>query len=103
MFLLMIIGSTGRIGGVLVALRCVEIEDKALSMAFNVAFLSLFAMLPAPLIYGHLIDTTCDQWQFECGETTNCVLYDADRLRKILMYTTAGIMVVGVKTNSFII
>ena len=60
----MIIGSTGRIGGVLVALRCVEIEDKALSMAFNVAFLSLFAMLPAPLIYGHLIDTTCDQWQF---------------------------------------
>ena len=69
-------------------------------MAFNVAFLSLFAMLPAPLIYGHLIDTTCDQWQFECGETTNCVLYDADRLRKILMYTTAGIMVVGVKKNS---
>ena len=71
-------------------------------MAFNVAFLSLFAMLPAPLIYGHLIDTTCDQWQFECGETTNCVLYDADRLRKILMYTTAGIMVVGVKKILFL-
>ena len=32
----------------------------------------------------------------ECGETTNCLLYDSDKLRKALMLTTAGIMMIGV-------
>ena len=36
MFVLSIVASTGRVGNVLVALRCVEIRDKAISMAFQV-------------------------------------------------------------------
>jgi hypothetical protein len=35
-FVLSIVASTGRVGNVLVALRCVEIRDKAVSMAFQV-------------------------------------------------------------------
>ncbi len=50
MFLLMVLASTGRIGNVLVALRCIDVRDKSLSMAFNVVFLSLLAMLPAPMV-----------------------------------------------------
>merc|ERR1711879_1001005 len=46
--------------------------------------------------YGSIIDNTCLLWQEECGETTNCLLYDSDRLRKALMLTTAGIMMIGV-------
>ncbi len=65
-------------------------------MAFNVVFLSLFAMLPAPMVYGALIDSTCVLWQQECGETTNCLLYDTVSLRRTLMLTTAFIMLVGV-------
>ena len=65
-------------------------------MAFNVVFLSLFAMLPAPMVYGEIIDQTCDLFQMECGETTNCMIYDLVKLRKSLMYTTAFIMIVGV-------
>ena len=91
-----VIGATGRIGNALVALRCVSIEDKALSMAFNICFLSLLAMLPSPIIYGEIIDQACDLWQMECGETTNCMLYDLGKLRKFLMYTTACIMIFGV-------
>jgi hypothetical protein len=29
-------------------------------------------------------------WFQECGETTNCLLYDTDALRRVLMLTTAG-------------
>ena len=36
MFVLSIVASTGRVGNVLVALRCVEIRDMAISMAFQV-------------------------------------------------------------------
>ena len=32
----------------------------------------------------------------ECGETTNCMLYDTKSLRQHLMYTTAFIMIIGV-------
>ena len=73
-----ILASTGRVGNVLVALRCVEVRDKALSFAFQTVFLSLFAMLPSPIIFGAIIDNTCLLWQEECGETTNCLLYDTD-------------------------
>ena len=96
MFILSVFGSMGRIGNVLVALRCISVEDKSLSMAFNVVFMSLFAMLPAPMVYGTIIDNTCILWQEECGSTTNCLLYDTDKLRLALMLTTAFIMLVGV-------
>ena len=94
--------------------RCIDVQDKALSMAFNVVFLSLLAMLPGPMVYGAIIDNTCILWQDECGETTNCLLYDTVRkqkmksiaafhhfyhqvrLRQALMLTTAFIMLVGV-------
>ena len=114
MAILSILGSTSRVGNVLVALRCVDISDKSLSFAIQVGpgtiiggqtvlesvlqvvALSLLAMLPSPMIFGAIIDNTCILWQEECGETTNCLLYDTDRLRRVLMLTTAAIMLIGV-------
>jgi len=96
MGILSIIGSTGRVGNLLVALRCVELRDKSLSMAFQVVFMSLLAMLPSPIIYGAIIDKSCILWQTECGETTNCLLYDSQHLRKVMMLTTAAIASLGV-------
>ena len=80
----------------LVALRCIDVRDKALSMAFNMVFISLFAMLPAPIVYGAIIDNTCILWQEECGETSNCLLYDMDDFRKAVLLTTSFIILLGV-------
>jgi len=91
-----IVASTGRVGNVLVALRCVDVKDKSLSFAMNIVSISLFAALPSPVIFGAIIDNTCILWQQECGETTNCLMYDADQLRLYFMLTTASIMVLGV-------
>ena len=41
MGVLSILMSTGRVGNALVALRCIDVRDKSLSLAFNVVFLSL--------------------------------------------------------------
>ena len=77
--------------------RCVDIKDKSLSIAFNVVLLSLFAMLPSPIIYGKIIDGACILWQNICGgETGNCLTYDTVKLRTRYMFTTAGIMFLGV-------
>jgi len=103
MSVLSILGSTSRVGNVLVALRCVEVRDKALSFALQVVALSLLAMLPSPIFYGIIIDNTCILWQEECGETTNCLLYDTDKLRQYLMLTTAGIMLIGVFFDALVV
>ena len=42
MGILSILGSTSRVGNVLVALRCVDISDKSLSFAIQVGNISLF-------------------------------------------------------------
>ena len=77
--------------------RCVEVQDKSLSIAFNVTLLSLFAMLPSPIIYGKIIDGACILWQNTCGgETGNCLTYDTVQLRTRFMFTTAAIMSFGV-------
>ena len=77
--------------------RCVDVQDKSLSIAFNVVLLSLFAMLPSPIIYGKIIDGACILWQNICGgETGNCLTYDTVKLRTRYMFTTAGIMFLGV-------
>ena len=53
-------------------------------------------MLPSPIIYGEIIDGSCILWQQMCGgETGNCLLYDTPKLRRRLMFTTAGIMLFG--------
>ena len=78
MGVLSILGSTSRVGNVLVALRCVEVKDKSLSFGiqvlnvllvlqnqqlFKVVSLSLLAMLPSPIFFGVIIDNTCLLWQ----------------------------------------
>ena len=63
MGVLSILGSTSRVGNVLVALRCVEVRDKSLSFGIQVVSLSLLAMLPSPIFFGVIIDNTCLLWQ----------------------------------------
>ena len=102
--------ASGKIGSALLSLRCVDIQDKPLSMvrkhflyycvililctndfqAFNVVLLSLFGM-PAPIVYGAMVDNTCIIWQESCdGGTGNCLLYDTVKLRMTLMLTTGA-------------
>ena len=38
----------------------------------------------------------------ECGDTTNCLLYDTDSLRKVLMLTTAGIYILTPNRHEFL-
>ena len=52
-------------------------------------------MLPSPIIMGAIIDKTCTLWQMECGEQSNCILYDLDLMRKYVMSFTASIMIIG--------
>ena len=78
--------STGRIGNQLVSLRAVEPRDKSAGLIIMVSLLSLFVFLPSPIIVANIMDNSCQVWGDNCGETTNCILYDTDAMRKTLCY-----------------
>jgi len=84
-----LLGATGRLGNQLVSLRAVDPEDKAASLIIMVSALSLFVFLPSPIIFGAIMDNTCLVWGQNCGETTNCLLYDTDSMRQTLTYFVA--------------
>lgn len=75
------VGSSGRIGNVLVNYRAVSPEDKSFAQGLTLMMLSLFAMIPGPIIFGRVIDTTCLVWNYQCGKRGDCQLYDQEVFR----------------------
>lgn len=100
MFLVMValnkfIGGTESAANFLVGLRCVEERDKAISMGLSMAVNTLFSFLPAPIIFGMIIDRTCVLWGRTCSKQGNCWLYDGQSLRTSMNYTAAALVLVG--------
>ena len=91
-----IVGSTTRIPNFILSLRAVELKDKTASLTLSVSFLSLFAFLPSPMVYGALLDSTCLLWDSnKCGETTHCLIYDTDAMRNYLAFFPAGFFILS--------
>ena len=78
---------SGRIGNILVNYRCVEDRDKALAQGITLMVMSLFALIPGPIIYGALIDATCLIWNDACGTRGNCWIHQPDMFRYHLNIT----------------
>ncbi|XP_045584744.2 solute carrier organic anion transporter family member 74D isoform X1 [Procambarus clarkii] len=88
--------SLGKIGSVLAYLRAVADEDKGLAIGIVEVSLALFGFIPAPVIMGAIIDSSCVIWNISCGKSGNCWLYDLNKLRVITHLVPAGIVFVSV-------
>lgn len=76
------LGSSGKIGNILVNYRVVTVEDKSFSQGLMLMMISLFALIPGPILYGWIIDNTCLIWNYKCNnELGNCQLYDKRAFR----------------------
>ncbi|XP_030380437.1 solute carrier organic anion transporter family member 74D [Scaptodrosophila lebanonensis] len=74
-------GSSGRIGNVLVNYRAVSQQDKSFAQGLALMMISLFALIPGPIIFGRIIDSSCLVWTKTCNGNGNCQLYDQARFR----------------------
>ncbi|XP_068085644.1 solute carrier organic anion transporter family member 74D isoform X2 [Anabrus simplex] len=92
MFLL---GSSGKAGNTLIQFRCVDEEDKAMSIGLSEFLLCALAFIPGPIVYGMLLDSACMVWGEVCGQSGNCWLYDGKSLRFLLNFTAAGFLMCG--------
>uniref|UniRef100_A0A182JNE0 Solute carrier organic anion transporter family member n=1 Tax=Anopheles christyi TaxID=43041 RepID=A0A182JNE0_9DIPT len=90
------LGASGRIGNLLVNYRCVSKRDKSFTQGLILMMISLFALIPGPIIYGRIIDSTCLVWTEECGKRGNCQLYDQKLFRYYINITALCLTSVGV-------
>ncbi|XP_063703660.1 solute carrier organic anion transporter family member 74D isoform X2 [Culicoides brevitarsis] len=79
--LINIFGASGRIGNLLVNYRCVTKEDKSITQGMILMMISLFALIPGPIIYSRVIDSTCLVFTEECGKKGTCQIYDQKTFR----------------------
>lgn len=90
-------GTSARIGNVLINFRCVETRDKSVTQGLILMLISLFALIPGPILYGRIIDETCIVWSEHCsGRKGNCQLYDQKLFRYYINLTAFCLTTVGV-------
>ncbi|KAH8403161.1 hypothetical protein KR222_006204, partial [Zaprionus bogoriensis] len=89
-------GSSGRIGNVLVNYRSVAPEDKSFAQGLALMMISLFALIPGPIIFGRIIDSTCLVWTQTCNGTGNCQLHDQTRFRYAVNFLSVLLTLVGI-------
>ncbi|XP_066502050.1 solute carrier organic anion transporter family member 2B1 [Hoplias malabaricus] len=63
-------------------LRTVTPTDKSFALGIQFMLFRVLAFLPAPVLYGSAIDSTCIQWGRKCNKNTSCNYYDLDLLRQ---------------------
>lgn len=73
-----------------------EQRDKAFSQGLALTVVSLFALIPGPVIFGRIIDSTCVIWGQKCGQRGNCQLYDKDLFRYYINVTSFAFTACGV-------
>ncbi|OUC44476.1 hypothetical protein D917_09075, partial [Trichinella nativa] len=57
-------------------------EEKAFALGLQVVMLRLLSYLPAPIVYGAIIDTACRLMDDSCGTTgASCLFYDIETFR----------------------
>lgn len=73
-----------------------EHRDKAFSQGLALTVISLFALIPGPVIFGRIIDSTCVVWGQKCGQRGDCQLYDKDLFRYYVNITSFAFTALGV-------
>ncbi|KFM69114.1 Solute carrier organic anion transporter family member 1C1, partial [Stegodyphus mimosarum] len=87
-----LIHSTSEVGSMLLTLRCVDPQDKAMALGLISFAIGLFGNVPCPVIYGAVVDSTCLFWEDNCGDPGACRLYDPEKFRMMFHGLTALIM-----------
>ncbi|XP_060516350.1 solute carrier organic anion transporter family member 3A1-like isoform X2 [Cylas formicarius] len=67
----------------MIVLRSVSEEERSFALGMQFVIFRLFGYIPAPILFGNLIDSTCLLWKSTCGGSKGgrCLLYDIEQFR----------------------
>ncbi|XP_063220390.1 solute carrier organic anion transporter family member 5A1 [Bacillus rossius redtenbacheri] len=76
----------------MIVLRSVSEEERSFALGMQFVIFRLFGYIPAPILFGNLIDSTCLLWKSICGEKGGrCLLYDIEKFHFRYIGICAGI------------
>lgn len=94
-FMTFIVAST-QMPLLMIVLRSVSEEERSFALGMQFVIFRLFGYIPAPILFGNLIDSSCLLWKSTCGETGGrCLLYDIEKFRYKYIGLCTGIKVVA--------
>lgn len=80
----------------MIVLRSVDEEERSFALGMQFVIFRLFGYIPAPILFGNLIDSTCLLWKSSCGERAGrCLLYDIEQFRYRYVGLCAGIKILA--------
>ncbi|XP_069678544.1 solute carrier organic anion transporter family member 3A1 [Periplaneta americana] len=80
----------------MIVLRSVGEEERSFALGMQFVIFRLFGYIPAPILFGNLIDSTCLLWKSTCGEKGGrCLLYDIEQFRYKYVGICAGIKILA--------
>ena len=76
--------------------RVVNALDRTFSQGLKTGIVNLLGFIPAPIIFGGIMDHYCTIWrENEDGTTGNCWTYDVEHLAKCLVVVRCVVLLVG--------
>lgn len=80
----------------MIVLRSVNEEERSFALGMQFVIFRLFGYIPAPILFGNLIDSTCILWKSTCGSKGGrCLLYDIEQFRYRYVGLCAGIKILA--------
>lgn len=80
----------------MIVLRSVSEEERSFALGMQFVIFRIFGYIPAPILFGNLIDSTCILWKSTCGEKGGrCLIYDIEQFRYKYVGLCATIKIVA--------
>lgn len=72
-------------------LRCVAASQKSFGLGIQWIAVRLLGTIPAPILFGYLIDLSCVLWPGSCDETGACAVYENGQMARNLLALLATV------------